>query len=157
IVYSNIDKPGYYEDACYRPQEHFRPEIESDLYIAWRNPAAADWDINTKCLVLWMHDTDAGDSLTPQRARAFDAIVVLSQWHKSYFLQKYPFVSPDKIFVIGNGVDFSRFPVKANADKEPHRVMYSSSPDRGLDIILEHIWPKVIKEVPDAELHVYYG
>lgn len=42
-------------------------------------------------------------------------------------------------------------------ERASNRVVYTSSPDRGLDTILEHIWPRVIAAVPDAELHVYYG
>jgi len=155
IVYSNIDEPGYYDGACYRDASHFRPEVESDIYIAWRSPEAADWEIRTKRLILWMHDTDAGDRLTPNRARKFDAIVVLTEWHKKFMLEKYDFLKEDKIIVISNGVDLSRFSDKVRRD--PNRVIYSSSPDRGLDVILEGIWPKVVEAVPDAELHVYYG
>jgi glycosyltransferase involved in cell wall biosynthesis len=157
VTYSTIDKPGYYDDVCYRPTEHFRPDIESDMYIAWRSPEAADWDIKTKRLVLWLHDTDYGDRLTIERARLFDNFVVLSEWHKEHFQRCYPFVSEHKIVVIGNGVDIERFIPDVLPTRNPKQVIYSSSPDRGLDIILEHIWPKVIEAVPDAELHTYYG
>lgn len=155
IVYSNVDEPGYYDGVCYRNQSHFRPQVESDLFIAWRSPEAADWPLNTKKLVLWMHDTDAGDRITEERAHRFDAIVVLTEWHKQHMLKLYPFIKPEKFIVIGNGVDLSRFETEEKRD--PKRVIYSSSPDRGLDVVLEHIWPKVIEAVPDAELHLYYG
>lgn len=36
------------------------------------------------------------------------------------------------------------------------RVIYTSSPDRGLEHLLK-MWPDVKKAVPDAELHVCYG
>lgn len=155
IVYSTIDEPGYYRGVGYRDATHFRPEMPSDMFIAWRNPEAADWAINTKNLILWMHDTDAGDRLTPERARRFNAIVVLTEWHKQFILQRYPFLKSDQLVVIGNGVDLTRFQGKVKRD--PLRVIYSSSPDRGLDIILEHIWPKVVEAIPEAELHFYYG
>ena len=35
-------------------------------------------------------------------------------------------------------------------------VIYTSSYDRGLEHLLR-IWPDVKKEVPEAELHIYYG
>ena len=38
----------------------------------------------------------------------------------------------------------------------PKRVVYASSPDRGLVYLLKN-WEKVTKEVPDAELNVFYG
>lgn len=37
-----------------------------------------------------------------------------------------------------------------------HRCIYTSSYDRGLEHILK-MWPDIRKEVPDAELHVFYG
>lgn len=37
-----------------------------------------------------------------------------------------------------------------------HRVIYTSSYDRGLEHLLK-MWPDVKKEVPDAELHIFYG
>jgi glycosyltransferase involved in cell wall biosynthesis/tetratricopeptide (TPR) repeat protein len=159
ISYIETDDPGYYYGGAYRPVDQFHPEVHSDLFIAWRLPEAADLPINTDRLVLWMHDTDAGDRLTPVRARKFDSIVVLTEWHKNFMLEKYPFLDPNKLVVIGNGVDLGRFPGWNFDDKDrnPHRVIYSSSPDRGLDIILEGIWPQVVEAIPDAELHIYYG
>lgn len=43
-----------------------------------------------------------------------------------------------------------------NVKRNLKRVIYTSSYDRGLDILLD-IWPDVLKEVSDAELHVFYG
>lgn len=40
--------------------------------------------------------------------------------------------------------------------RNPKRVIYTSSYDRGLEHLLA-IWPKVRESVPDAELHVFYG
>lgn len=37
-----------------------------------------------------------------------------------------------------------------------HTLFYGSSYDRGLDVLL-FIWPDVIKEYPDAQLHICYG
>lgn len=37
-----------------------------------------------------------------------------------------------------------------------HRIVYTSSYDRGLQHLLE-MWPKVIEAVPDAQLNIYYG
>ena len=40
--------------------------------------------------------------------------------------------------------------------KNLKRVIYTSSYDRGLEHLLK-MWPDVKKEVPDAELHIFYG
>src|SRR3990167_2296102 len=39
---------------------------------------------------------------------------------------------------------------------KPNRVIYTSSYDRGLEHLLQ-IWGDVKKEVPEAELHIFYG
>lgn len=157
ITYGEMKEPGYYYGGAYRPRDMFRADVHSDMFIAWRMPEAADWEVYTDCLVLWTHDVDFQDRLTPSRARKFDYIVVLTEWHKKHMLDVYPFLKKNKIKVIGNGIDLNRFTDAAFETKSSNRVIYSSSPDRGLDIILEHIWPKVVEAVPDAELHVYYG
>lgn len=154
-VYCPVDEPGFYNKVRYRDASKFDPQIRSDMYIAWRMPEAADWGINTGRLVLWMHDTDAGDRLTRDRAERFDYIVVLTEWHKQFMLERYPFLDANKLVVFGNGVDLERF--SEPVVRSPKKVVYASSPDRGLDIILEHIWPRVVAAVPEAELHIYYG
>jgi len=37
-----------------------------------------------------------------------------------------------------------------------HKLFYGSSYDRGLDILLG-MWPRIIEDYPDTELHVCYG
>jgi len=48
------------------------------------------------------------------------------------------------------------FALKKPIVRNPHRIIYGSSYDRGLEHLLK-MWPDVIKEVPDAELHIFYG
>ena len=40
--------------------------------------------------------------------------------------------------------------------RNPKRVVHSSSPDRGLKMLLE-MWPAILSEEPEAELHCFYG
>lgn len=155
-VFSRINGEGYYNGVRYRDQSRYVSGIRSDLFIAWRAPELIDDPVNASYKVLWMHDTEAGDRLTPDRASKFDRIVVLTEWHKNHMLQVYPFLKPSQLVVIPNGVDLSRFN-GTDPIRDPKRVVYSSSPDRGLDTVLEHIWPQVVERVPEAELHIYYG
>ena len=41
-------------------------------------------------------------------------------------------------------------------ERKPHRVLYTSAPNRGLLCLLE-MWPEIRKKVPDAELYWAYG
>lgn len=154
-VYSRIDNEGYYDGVRYRDQSRYVPGIRSDLFVAWRAPELIDGEVNAARSVLWLHDTDVGDRLTPARAAKFTNIIVLTKWHRDHVLKTYPFIDPDKVVIVPNGVEVSLF--KEKVERHSNRVIYSSSPDRGLDTILEHIWPRVQQLVPDAELHIYYG
>lgn len=157
-VFSRISDEGYFNRVRYRDQEKYVPEIRSELFIAWRAPELIDDVPNAAHAILWMHDTDAGDRLTDARAAKFESIVVLTEWHKQHMLEVYPFLDADKLVVIPNGVDRERFnDINGAIERNPKKVVYSSSPDRGLDYILEHIWPRVLHAEPKAELHIYYG
>jgi hypothetical protein len=45
----------------------------------------------------------------------------------------------------------------AETIREPHRLIYASTYERGLEPMLKYSWPKIIAAIPDAELHIYYG
>lgn len=62
----------------------------------------------------------------------------------------------EKFSVIPNGVALARYDKWEQYEKHENHFVYSSSPDRGLDVIVR-IWPQIKEIVPDAELHVYYG
>jgi glycosyltransferase involved in cell wall biosynthesis len=103
--------------------------------------------------VLWVHDVHVGD-FRPEQQRRIDRILCLSEWHRGYFCQQYPMLDAGKVHVTRNGIDLTRF--DGTEERNPHRAIYSSSPDRGL-LAAVLAWPKVRESVPDAELHCFYG
>jgi len=147
------------------------PGTECDVLISSRQATAVDaeFGVKTRLRLLWIHDVHAGAELNQRRALRFDRILALSKWHQELLWQVYPHMDPAKVFVTRNGLDPARFEwpesqwgkptmdvyIKEH-DRIPTKVVYSSSPDRGLPCLLE-LWPYVLKEEPDAELHVFYG
>ncbi len=125
-----------------------------DVMISSRIPDLVDFDFQAKLKLAWVHDVTLGDGLTNKRSLKFDRFLCLSNWHKGYFLEKYPFIHPDSVIVTRNGIDLSRY--SANVTRDPHRMIYSSSPDRGLQTAIKSM-PLIRAFVPDASLHVYYG
>lgn len=141
-----------------------------DVLIASRYPVAVDdeADVHARARVLWLHDVHAGEALTQRRALRFDAIWCLSEWHADYVRSVYPRMNPALVQVTRNGIDLSRFewPTEA-ADEDGNsyipiflrhkkRIIYSSSPDRGLATLID-LWPRIIAEEPEAQLSVFYG
>jgi hypothetical protein len=150
-VYGEV-KESAYKQVAYRRHESFNPMDDRLAVICSRSPALFDQQINAHKKLLWMHDTDYGPAMTPERIEKVDAIMVLSEWHKAHVEQTYPGI--DKLHVTANGVHLPYF--EGDEERDLHRAMYTSSPDRGLDIVLE-LWPQVRRKVPDAELYFCYS
>jgi len=62
-----------------------------------------------------------------------------------------------KYAIITNGLRKERFLNNDNNIRNPFRFCYCSCYSRGLETILEKIWPIIYKSNPKCELHVYYG
>jgi glycosyltransferase involved in cell wall biosynthesis len=146
-VYGDVEE-GCFRDVVFRNVAVFDPTVERHAVIASRLPEVFDWPLNCDRRLLWLHDTDCGDRLTPARADRIDAVLTLSGWHEQHVADLYPFLN-GKVARIRNGIDLRRF--DEDAGERRRRVVYTSSPDRGLDILLE-LWPRVREQVPDAEL-----
>jgi glycosyltransferase involved in cell wall biosynthesis len=101
-----------------------------------------------------MHDIHVGSD-PHGRLAEYDIILNLSEWAREAARRYYPTVPEEKFIVTRNGIDTNLFagppPVKVGC-----KAVYSSSPDRGLDKLLDY-WPAIRAMRPDAELHVYYG
>ena len=146
-----------------------------DLFISSRQPEARR-KLLPRCRQawLWMHDLHCGPDWDNVIGTDYDRVLCLSNWAKERFVAYYPGVDASKIFVSSNGLDLSLFengmlragnqhvaPVARATISfraaSPLRVTWSSSPDRGLDRLLD-FWPKIYEQYgSNARLQVYYG
>jgi glycosyltransferase involved in cell wall biosynthesis len=117
------------------------------IHVSWRHNIKLT-DAET---YLWCHDL-----FTPgcESVQNFDKMLCLTPFHKDY-VQGLQGISDDKIIVTRNGIDPSKFIFEPKA-KNPNKVVWLSSPDRGLDRCML-VMDKVQEKFPDIELHVYYG
>lgn len=80
-----------------------------------------------------------------------DILAPLSHSHANQ-LRPHTTLHESKWRIMNNGVDTLSFaPVK----KIPGRMIWASSPDRGLHRLLE-LWPRLKRAVPEANLNVFY-
>lgn len=105
---------------------------------------------------LWVHDVHVGTPVgrNMEGIQRADKIFCLSNWHKGFFLEQYPFLHPDTVHVTRNGIDVSRF--AREPQKQGNRLIWASTPHRGVDRLID-LLPHIRAQVPDAEVHVYYG
>lgn len=160
VVADCPNKKGFYDGVEYVHHADVTREPQGDkyacdIYIVSRQPFALNLPIRRKATYVWVHDIHVGHFEHASMIDNTDKFLCLTNWHKEFFLQAYAGKIPSsKILVTANGIDpqwYSEEPVKVG-----NRLIYASSPDRGLERLLQ-IFPSIRKQVPDAELHIFYG
>lgn len=134
-------------------------DVFCDVLVTSRKPEAVDSShgVRRGATICWIHDIHCGGALTHERALKIDKFLCLSDWHRNNVLATYPYLHPDQVLKTRNGVDLTRFDLTGSRyAKDPRRAVYSSSPDRGMEVAVR-IWPRVRERVPGAELHIFYG
>jgi len=125
----------------------------TDYFISSRTTDTLKLPVRAGKIYVMIHDIFL---LSPKEQVFFDKVdkfCVLSKWHWD-FVKEYHGIPDEKLSMTANGLDFSRFDVKI--ERNPYRLIYSSSADRGLDTLL-YLFDFIKKEIPELELHVFYG
>jgi glycosyltransferase involved in cell wall biosynthesis len=136
-------------------------QIECDVFISSRDKNAIVLKPKARMKALWVHDIHCGDD-PYSRMTKYDKILCLTEWHKQCVLTFYPYMDKKKITVTRNGIDPERFKPETSfmeimkGKDWPPSFCYSSSPDRGLELLLR-MWPEVREICSGGTLHVCYG
>lgn len=136
-------------------------QISGDVFVSSRDVHALLLQPQARAKAVWVHDINLGHD-THDRLDKYNTIMCLSDWSRNTMEAYYPHIRKNRIFVTRNGIDVTRFKPEMSAEEVlqkkswPPRFTYSSSPDRGLDKLLD-LWPKIREFAPGGELHVYYG
>jgi len=163
FVFCNCTKPGIYDNVHYLhvKDTDCMQGWKTDLFISSRNTLIlADVDFKQRFKVdkvcLWTHDLPESylfDKL-PQaiKHKNVDRVFALTQWHQDEIKKVYPMVPEEMWFFARNGVDTQYY--KQEVKRNPFKLIYSSTPFRGLDVLLE-VFPTIKNLVPEAELHIF--
>jgi len=158
IVYGNV-KEGKHGIVEYRDIGKLNMADTFDIAIFWRSYGIRLFPlINARVKLVDLHDSwDPKSYVSPKELLEADYFMVKSKYHRSL----YPYVPNAKIKSIMNGVQVSLFESileKTNESKrDPHRFIYASTYERGLEPILKYTWPKIKRAIPDASFHIFYG
>jgi glycosyltransferase involved in cell wall biosynthesis len=156
VVYANCGwKEKQFGKVFWKPWWSFNPRDRQDVLIVWRHPAIYEIPkINAKKKYVWLHDILRPQEFTERRLNHIDKIIALSKWQRDLF----PDIPNNKFLISGNGIDLEMIK-KAESKRikrNPYRLIYTSSYDRGLETLLK-LFPQIRHEVPQAELHIFYG
>ena len=135
----------------WRPANMYNPRSCYDALILWDNSDICQYDPCAHSVILSTHCNTQPHLRDHYR---IDWTVMVSEWQRKTLCQQYRTLSTESSEVIPLGVGLSRYEETVAA--EANRVIYCSSPDRGLHHLLR-IWPQVREQIPDAELHIFYS
>jgi hypothetical protein len=128
---------------------------EDGLWVIYRRPEAVDNLVGQRAWLL-CQDVDY-PTLNEERAEKFEYILALTSAHAEYLVTQKPCLA-NKIIRSSNGI---RMNLIREVEAEPiernyKRVMFASSPDRGL-LETMRTFQQARRYDPELELHTFYG
>lgn len=164
VFCNSADEEGFYEKVEYLLTNKiisYCKQNEPDILICTASESVLKVKIKAKKTILWLHNDyspywnhelpDIASKISGYMAIKADKLVTVSDWQKN--LIKETFKIPDEhLITIGNGINKQLF--DNNIKKTKNRLIYTSAPDRGLDLLLD-FFPDIKNLFPDTQLHIY--
>ena len=157
-VFCNCERPGEYDAVTYRDLADFPEFVETgacDVFICCRHLRGLTAPVQSRVNVLWNHDIMVKEAAQHVMSLMYkvDRLFVLSEFHKQQFMRHLN-VPEDRYLVTRNGVDLSVVDEAIEGvERDVNRVIYSSRPERGLDVLLG-MWPELKRRRPGLKLAI---
>lgn len=161
-VFCNCSKPGRYDRVDYYDYNASWFDISSvaewDVFVVSRNYHILAQKMHSKLNILWNHDIATDERGIMTNVWATDAIFCNSQFHIDQWLSMADKVKPI-VQKTRNGIDLKWIDAVrkkvAEKGRNKKQFLWGSRPERGMDILLQKTWPRILKEVgEDCQLIV---
>ena len=124
-----------------------------DYLIIERTTEPLQYPVRVGKTFIQIHDVFMLNGVNTPYQNKVTKFCALSDWHID-FASKYHSIPKERFVLTSNGINLDRF--NSKVEKNPYRLHWSSSWDRGLDNVL-YLFPFLKKEIPQLELHCFYG
>lgn len=164
IVFSITDKPGNYGGVSYMHLDDWGAYVGGtphDVSIIQRSPEMCAIKTNSSLNILWNHDLALRRSIDAARAPMWnvDKILTVSEFHKKQTVDVYE-LDEEIVHATRNGINFKdinkakQIVKKKKLKRNPFKLMYSARPERGLDLMLTEVFPKLLELDSRFKLYV---
>lgn len=171
VVYGNFKKKIINNNVKYDFWYNFPFNQKINVLIIWRALGInllMNFNLNVNKIIIDFHDnfsytlSNLNQQLMFNLFDKVDKFNFKSLYHlkcfEQYVLTSNYINNTNKYNIIMNGLRIDNFKNNNNNYiRNPFRFCYCSCYTRGLEIILEKIWPIIYNKEPKAELHIYYG
>ena len=162
IMTGDVVDAGLIDGVQWIPTQKFRKTVRDDVDViisaSYMNFLIEFSKYKNAKKVLWAHNTDFYDYHRGKKIKnvhnlpqTLDLTICLTEWHKSLWSRNY-LVKPEKISVIGNGIDETFF--LTDVPKVKNQFVWSSASERGLPELLDN-WLKIRQILPNASLKIF--
>ena len=154
-VFCHTWRPGVYEGVEYHNLATFPKAAAAqvfDVFIVSRFPQVFAQPFNSRLKVMWNHDNLVEPGKYRRETFRADLFFTLSAYHEAEYLSQLPELAP---FCrrTKNGVDLELArQAREGVTKDMTKVVYVSRPERGLEILLRQIWPRLLRAWPELHL-----
>jgi glycosyltransferase involved in cell wall biosynthesis len=156
-VYGNPPKQGVIDGILYTHARYFNPKKQRSILISSRIPQIFNDIENCGIKVLYLHDINVGDALDERTIANIDKFVFVSEYQRNHYQMLYgEGITEENSVVVSNGIDVESIKSLEVTKRDPYRMIWSSSPDRGLVTLLQ-MFPAIRAKYPKANLHIFYG
>ncbi len=152
-VFNNCPKPGKYDRVDYfdfnKQWRDIAPIAEWDVFIVSRNYAFCAQPIKARLVGLWSHDIATDEREIMTNIWGADFIWCLSNFHTEQWLSVAKNLQPI-MAKTRNGLDLELIhdvESKKSKLRDKNVFVWGSRPERGLDTLITHVWPKMLKEL----------
>jgi hypothetical protein len=159
-VFCNMSSAlGPHDGVQYQPASawpNFAKETPHDVCVVQRTLGALSQRTNARVNLLWCHDLALGRDRPSLRNGLWnlDRIIVLSNYMRQQYKEVFG-LDDDAFFLSRNGVDLDLFGevTGPGIERDRNKLIYAARPERGLDVLLRDIMPKLL--VRNADLRLY--
>jgi glycosyltransferase involved in cell wall biosynthesis len=131
---------------------------KNGLWIVHRSPGSTD--LFSKNKILWFvaqdtfYDDTRGGAMTEKRMKKYTRVLALCEDHQKYLQKQLP--NNKNIYLSSNGIKSDKISILKDIERDPYKLIWTSSPDRGLDTMLK-ILARAREFEPKLNLSVCYG
>lgn len=158
LAFTNTRNQGIYDGVRYIPLQAFSTFAEQtphDVCVVQRAPELFIKTYESRLNVLWCHDLAMRRHTAKFRGTMWniDKIAVVSRFMAEQYKETYG-IPAETIYVTRNGIDLHLFKGLEKVERDPKKLIFSSRPERGLDVLLSVIFPKLLERDPELRLYV---
>jgi 2-polyprenyl-3-methyl-5-hydroxy-6-metoxy-1,4-benzoquinol methylase/glycosyltransferase involved in cell wall biosynthesis len=169
VLFCNTEQPHEKNGVFYQPMgwiNHaqgsfpkgfidYARSTPTDVAVIQRIPGFLSFPLETKVNLLWQHDlaTRMGPSNFHGQLWNIDKVMVLSEFMKKQYQLVHS--GPDHLYELTrNGIDLDLIDSVPAQERDRFKLVYTARPERGLDILLERVFPLILKLEPRAKLYL---